>query len=271
MDFLPQYARVFDTVEGNSTFYALPSPAAVARWRAETPDGFHFCFKFPSQITHRMMLRNARVPTDAFLQLMAPMGDRLGPFMLQLGPRFGPQQLDTLRSYLRSLSSEFCYSVEVRHPKFFEQGPDEAALNDLLRQASCDRVLFDTRCMHATQAADQSTREAQARKPALPVRALATSRSPLVRFVAQNHIEAAAPYLDAWAPQLADWLAQGLSPYLFAHTPDDRAAPELARQLHQRVSLLVPELKPLPGFAGEAQGPRADQGDGQLSLFEPKR
>lgn len=41
------------TVEGNSTFYALPSSAAGARWRDETPEHFRFCFKFPSDLTHR--------------------------------------------------------------------------------------------------------------------------------------------------------------------------------------------------------------------------
>jgi uncharacterized protein YecE (DUF72 family) len=42
-DFLKQYSSVFNTVEGNSTFYALPSRDTVRRWANETADGFRFC------------------------------------------------------------------------------------------------------------------------------------------------------------------------------------------------------------------------------------
>jgi|CXWL01.1.fsa_nt_gi uncharacterized protein YecE (DUF72 family) len=267
MDFLPQYASVFDAVEGSSSFYALPSPAAISRWRAETPEDFRFCFKFPSEITHRLMLRNAWPQTHAFLQLMAPLQERLGPLLIQLGPRFGPQQLDILREYLGGLSSEFCYAVEVRHPALFDQGPNEAALNELLRQSRTNRALIDTRCMHEAPALDRSTREAQARKPALPVRPQATARRPIVRFVGQNLIEAAEPYLDVWAAQLVEWLVQGLEPYFFAHTPDDRAAPELARQIHRRVQALWPDQRKLPAFPGESEGGRAERGGPQMKLF----
>ena len=40
-DFLPRYAEVFNTVEGNTTFYALPAVDTVARWRDQVPDGVH--------------------------------------------------------------------------------------------------------------------------------------------------------------------------------------------------------------------------------------
>jgi len=271
MDYLPQYARVFDTVEGNSTFYGLPSPAAIARWRAETPQDFRFCFKFPSEITHRLMLRDARLQTHAFLQLMAPLADRLGPLMIQLGPRFGPQHLENLRRYLRDLSSEFCYAVEVRHAQFFDQGPDEAALNEVLRQARVDRVLFDTRCIHAARATDRSTREAQSRKPVLALRKQVTAQRPIVRFVGQNQVEPALEYLQVWVEQIAEWLTQGLNPYFFAHTPDDREAPALASALYQRVRQLRPELPPLAIFAGTPEPDRAASANAQLSLFDTPR
>ena len=51
-DFLARYAEVFNTVEGNTTFYALRRKDTVARWKDESPDEFRFCFKFPKKITH---------------------------------------------------------------------------------------------------------------------------------------------------------------------------------------------------------------------------
>ncbi len=265
-DYLEHYARVFTTVEGSSSFYALPSAAAVARWRSQTPPDFRFCFKFPSEITHQLMLRNARLPTHAFLQRMAPLADRLGPLMIQLGPRFGPAQLPALTSFLEGLSPEFRYAVEVRHPQFFAIAEFAEALDGVLAAFACDRVLFDSRCMHAATNGDQATREAQARKPLLPVPMTVTSQRPIVRFIAQNEVAAADAYLDAWAEQLVQWLQAGLKPYFFAHTPDDRAAPELARELHRRVRARWPALSEFPVFPGEQEAPLPDP-RAQMRLF----
>jgi uncharacterized protein YecE (DUF72 family) len=266
-DYLAQYAQVFDTVEGNSSFYALPSVAAVARWRAETPEHFRFCFKFPSEITHRSMLRNARVATAEFLGLMATLGPRLGPFMIQLGPRFSAAYLDVLRAFLRELPGEFQYAVEVRHPDFFDQGANEAALHELLRERDVDRCIFDTRCVHAGNALDSSTVQAQARKPALPLRTLAVGHRPMLRFVGQNDAAAAQPFLDVWVETVVSWLRAGRYPYVFTHTPDDRQAPLLARLLHQRLRLALPQLPALPEFAGEHETSLCLPGAAQLSLF----
>ena len=62
-DFLQQYASVFNTVEGNTTFYGLPSEATVARWREETSEGFRFAFKFSRAISHEKRLVNAELET----------------------------------------------------------------------------------------------------------------------------------------------------------------------------------------------------------------
>ena len=45
-DFLRQYSAAFSAVEGNTTFHGLPTRATASRWKAETPEGFRFCFKF---------------------------------------------------------------------------------------------------------------------------------------------------------------------------------------------------------------------------------
>lgn len=266
-DYLAQYAQVFATVEGNSTFYALPSSAAVARWRDETPEHFRFCFKFPSDITHRAMLRNARADTHAFLKLMAPLGERLGPFMLQLGPRFGAAHLEQLRAYLRDLPTQFQYAVEVRHPDYFDQGANEAALHEVLRERAVDRCLFDTRCVHAGATHDRSTLQAQERKPTLPLRTSAVGSRPLVRFVGQNQAGAAEDYLDVWVETLVGWCNSGLEPYFFAHTPDDREAPDLARRMLQRLRRRLPQMPALADFPGEHEHAGRPPRAGQLSLF----
>jgi uncharacterized protein YecE (DUF72 family) len=131
-EFLALYSRRLNTVEGNTTFYALPEAAVVERWRDETPPGFKFCLKFPQIISHRRRLNNAEAETHDFLDRLARLGDRCGPAFLQLPPSMGGAYLPALAAYLAALPRDFRYAVEPRHGDFF--GKDEAAFDDLLRR-----------------------------------------------------------------------------------------------------------------------------------------
>jgi uncharacterized protein YecE (DUF72 family) len=48
----PRYFAALDLVELQDTFYHLPRPSTVARWRAEAPAHFEFVLKAPQLITH---------------------------------------------------------------------------------------------------------------------------------------------------------------------------------------------------------------------------
>ena len=71
-DYLRQYVRVFDAVEGNTTFYAEPPATTVEKWCRDTPEGFRFCFKLPRTITHDAMLHDVADDTARFLDRLAP-------------------------------------------------------------------------------------------------------------------------------------------------------------------------------------------------------
>ena len=55
---LELYARRFDAVEVNATFYRLPTRKAVAGWAAGTPDHFAFAVKASRYLTHIKRLRD---------------------------------------------------------------------------------------------------------------------------------------------------------------------------------------------------------------------
>jgi uncharacterized protein YecE (DUF72 family) len=68
-DRLRWYARFFDCVEVNSTYYALPAPQNAVRWAERTPPGFLFHVKAYSLMTgHHPRLES--LPPD--LRLMLP-------------------------------------------------------------------------------------------------------------------------------------------------------------------------------------------------------
>src|SRR5918998_2567989 len=58
-DMLALYARAFETVEVDSTFYAVPAASTVDAWHKRTPHGFTFSLKLPQAITHEFALRAA--------------------------------------------------------------------------------------------------------------------------------------------------------------------------------------------------------------------
>ncbi len=89
-------------------------------------------------------------------------------------------------------------------------------------------------------------REAHQRKPRLTVRPVAIGDRPVVRFIGQTDTEANPRWWSKWVPKVAQWLDEGRSPLVFIHTPDNLAAPELARRFHGEVARLRPSLPPLP-------------------------
>ncbi len=262
-DYLPQYAQVFNTVEGNTTFYGMPTAATVARWSTAAPESFKFCFKFPQVITHRKRLKDAEAETDLFLDTLAPLGTRLGTFLLQLPPTFGVPDLPALEAYVRRLPDTFQYAVEVRHPDFYDEGAREAEVNVLLTDLGVERVHFDTRALRAAPATFNShTAEAQERKPNLPVRFNALTGFPMVRYVSHPDVSQNDPWLTEWAQVVAGWVEAGKTPYFFVHAPDDFYAPRLARHFHTLLQQRV-DVGSLPPFPAEQPGDEPQQ----LSLF----
>lgn len=249
-DWLRQYASVFTAVEGNATFYGLPRPQVVARWREETGPDFRFCFKFPRRISHELRLRHAGTETREFIQRLMPLEDRLGPLFLQLDREFGPQALPALADYLDALPAALPYAVEVRHPEFFAKGEAERLLNRMLYDRGIDRVCLDSRALFAARPDDGATREAQARKPRLPVHPLALGQRPLVRYIGHPGLDDNQRCLEQWADKLDQWLREGRRPVFFVHTPDNRLAPELAARFHNVLLTrrpALPRLAPWPG------------------------
>jgi uncharacterized protein YecE (DUF72 family) len=83
-DYLWEYARRLTTVEGNTTFYAVPTEKTLEGWVAETPGTFRFCPKLPRTISHAGKLVEHIDESMRFVDVMSLLGERLGPMFLQL-------------------------------------------------------------------------------------------------------------------------------------------------------------------------------------------
>ena len=135
---LEHYARVFKTVEVNSTFYRLASPAAVENWLRQTPHDFIFSLKASRYLTHIRRLRDMGRGVRRFYAPLGPLieSGKLGPVLWQLPETFRRDD-DTLATALGKLpDGRHCF--EFRHPSWFE--PE---VLDLLREHRAGLVIGD--------------------------------------------------------------------------------------------------------------------------------
>ncbi|MCW3995893.1 MAG: DUF72 domain-containing protein [Candidatus Bathyarchaeota archaeon] len=114
-DYLAYYSTQFNTVEVDSTFYRIPTQQTVTNWKQQTPGGFVFSLKFPQIITHVKMLKDCQDETDAFLNRVGLLKEKLGPLLLQFPPSFAANHWGDFEAYLHWLPKESRYVVEVRN------------------------------------------------------------------------------------------------------------------------------------------------------------
>lgn len=136
---LQRYAAVFNAVEINSTFYRTHRSGTFERWRDSVPDGFRFSVKVPKAITHEHRLIDAERAFGDFVLSVAALGDRLGPLLLQLPPKFAFDR-SGIEQFLKSVSElgKWSLMLERRHASWFSNEAD-----DLLRAANIARVGAD--------------------------------------------------------------------------------------------------------------------------------
>jgi uncharacterized protein YecE (DUF72 family) len=119
-DRLAHYACRFDSVEINNTFYRLPSPETFEAWRAAVPESFVFACKASRYITHMKKLKDAPDATRRFLEAIASLGERLGPVLFQLPPRFRVNP-ERLADFLAALPEGHRYAFELRDESWHEE------------------------------------------------------------------------------------------------------------------------------------------------------
>lgn len=133
---LGYYARHFDTVELNRTFYRWPGTETFAHWQQAVPEDFVFAVKAPRVVTHYHRLADV----DEAVSLLAAtraLGAKRGPVLFQLPPRFkaDPARLAAL---LEALPADLAAAFEFRDPSWHD-----AAIFRLLERHDAAFCIFD--------------------------------------------------------------------------------------------------------------------------------
>jgi uncharacterized protein YecE (DUF72 family) len=126
-DRLELYSRVFDTVEIDSTFYAMPPAERFRSWYERTPPGFAFTVKLPRDITHDLRLVGTDALLHDFCERASELREKLGALLVQLPPDMTVRERPALERFVRGLPREIEFAVEFRDAGWFD-----ARTSDLL-------------------------------------------------------------------------------------------------------------------------------------------
>ena len=109
------YARHFDTVELNNTFYRLPPENGLEVWRESTPKGFCFAAKGSRFLTHMKKLKDPETGVERFFERVDRLGRKLGPIVFQLPP-WWEANAERLEAFCAALPPRRRRAFELRNP-----------------------------------------------------------------------------------------------------------------------------------------------------------
>lgn len=200
------YADHFDAVEVDRTFYSLPAATVYESWRESVPAGFVFTLKFSRFATHFKHLRDAPATIARFLDGARRLGERLGPVLVQLPPRWR-RDVPRLRSFLRAAPADVRWALEFRHPDWLT-----AEVFELLHRHGAALCIHDLIDRHPR---------------------VVTADWTYLRFHGGSQPDGGYPHqaLVAWARRIREWLDDGTGVFAFFNNDFMAAAVRDARRL----------------------------------------
>lgn len=190
-EWLGYYARRFDTVEINNSFYRLPTVQAFSTWREHAPLGFVYAVKASRFLTHIKKLKDPDPGLQLFFERACHLGNALGPILYQLPPSLH-LDLPRLETFLAALPTKYRHVVEFRDPSWLVE-----EVFQLLERYHVSHCLHDL--------------------PPLKVPLRVTASPVYVRFHGNPLYRGdyRLPALKQWAKHIAGWHGNGLDVFVY--------------------------------------------------------
>lgn len=216
--FLEEYAKHFDSIFLQATFYQVYGPEQTLKWKELTAGNPNFMFfpLFPQNISHIRRLRNAEGLTAQFIEGVKAFGEKSGPAQLQLGDNFSPKSFAELKAYVEVFPKDFEWFIELRNKEWYK--PEwMSQLDELLSKHKVGFAVTDGAgrrdCVHMHL----------------------TTPKALIRFAATGDEPTDHKRLDEWADRMKQWKSKGLlSAGFFITGPEERLTPQLCQYFNSK-------------------------------------
>ncbi|HLY87873.1 MAG TPA: DUF72 domain-containing protein [Acetobacteraceae bacterium] len=135
---LERYAKRFNAVEINSSFYRPHRRTTYERWADSVPADFRFSVKLPKSLTHERRLKDGEDLVERFAGEVEGLGEKFGVLLIQLPPSLAFS--DEAGDFLRRLRPRFAaaLALEPRHKSWFMP-----AVEEFLTESGIARVAAD--------------------------------------------------------------------------------------------------------------------------------
>lgn len=214
------YAKYFDTVEVNATFYHQMRPQTFGNWREIVGPDFVFSIKGSRFITHIKRLKDCREPVERFFEASSQLTTHPRPttrnppsphvILWQLPPGM-KADLERLNKFLKILPKTFRQAFEFRDKSWLAP-----SIYSILKDGNCALVIQDS--------------------PFWPKAEVVTTDFVYLRFHGRESLYASCyskDELDEWARKMKQWLKQGLDVYVYFNNDAEGYAIENAKTLKE--------------------------------------
>ncbi len=207
------YAKSFDTVEINNSFYRLPSEETFDAWRKQAPPNFCYAVKASRYLTHFRKLKEPQEPLNTFFLRADHLKKTLGPILYQLPPHWHVN-LERFEEFCTALPKKHMHVVEFRDVSWL--------VEDVFRVMENYGV---GHCIH-----DMGQ---------LKVPQRVTAETVYVRLHGVQKYSGSYPRrdLEGWAQQIDDWVKQKLDVYVYFNNDAQGYAIENALSLKELVGV----------------------------------
>jgi len=216
---LDYYAKRFDTVEINNSFYRLPEASTFLSWSRRVPAGFVYAVKASRFLTHMKKLKDPEDPLTLFFSRANRLGRTLGPVLYQLPPRW-PVNIERLTTFLKTLPKRRRHAIEFREPSWYS--------DDVFTLLNRYHVAL---CLHDMDGSASGRRRVG---PFVYARFHGTER------YSGSYSNA---HLEEWAEWIAAQLAEGINVYAYFNNDVGGHAPRDAARLRTAVERRRPECR----------------------------
>lgn len=212
---LPYYAKTFDSVELNNSFYQIPKKNNVAKWAEISPSDFVFSCKANRYITHFKRLEDVTESVVKLLDSFSTFEEKLGPILFQFPP-YWAVNIPRLTEFTDNLPKDYRYTFEFRHKSWF---CDE--LYQLLHQHTMSLCLYDHKTYQSPEIITGSFIYMRMHGP-------------------EEHAYQGAyedETLEHYAQKFIDWNKQGKAIYCYFDNDEKGQAPKDAKRLKDLIAL----------------------------------
>ncbi len=138
------YAKSFNCIELNSTYYAILQKEQIHKWCEQTPNDFLFFPKASKDLTFHTYQEIPQKLLKEFFCSIEHFQDRLGDCFFQFSPYVGYKDKAYLFAFLKALPAEFKIHIELRSEDWFANPDSLKRLADYLAKKKLGFCITDT-------------------------------------------------------------------------------------------------------------------------------